>query len=166
MSAPREAVRAHVTRSPEATRALGRALGEALFAGAFVALVGELGSGKTVLVQGIAEALGAGGSVSSPSFVIVNEYRGRIPVFHVDLYRIGDARSLADLGYRELFYGDGVALVEWADRVPELLPADRLTATLSFEGPSDRRVTLAATGPLHAAALARVAFPTPQREDR
>lgn len=165
MSGPPEAARALVTRSPEETRAVGRALGSALFPGAFVALVGELGSGKTVLVQGVADALGAGASVSSPSFVIVNEYRGRIPVFHVDLYRISDARSLVDLGYRELFYGEGVALVEWADRVPELLPADRLTVGLAFEGPSDRRLTIEATGPVHAAALAKVALPRTSGKD-
>ena len=149
----RAAPHAIVTRSPDETRDLGRALGEVLAAGGFVALVGELGSGKTVLVQGIAEGLGCEGSVSSPSFVIVNEYRGRVPVFHVDLYRVSDPRSLDDLGYREIFYGDGVALVEWADRAPDLLPDERLDASLEIAGPEARRVTLAASGPAHAAAL-------------
>lgn len=142
-----------VTRSPEATRELGRSLGGYLLAGGFVALTGDLGSGKTVLVQGIAEGLGCVGGVSSPSFVIVNEYRGRVPIYHVDLYRVTDPRSLHDLGYREFFYGDGVALVEWADRVPDLLPADRLDVWLEFAGAEERQITLAARGVLHAAAL-------------
>jgi tRNA threonylcarbamoyladenosine biosynthesis protein TsaE len=142
-----------VTRSPEETRDLGRSLGGSLLAGGFVALTGDLGSGKTVLVQGIAEGLGCSGEVSSPSFVIVNEYRGRVPIYHVDLYRVTDPRSLHELGYREFFYGDGVALVEWADRVPDLLPADRLDASLEFVGAEERRITLAARGVLHAAAL-------------
>lgn len=142
-----------VTRSPDETRELGRSLGASLLAGGFVALVGDLGSGKTVLVQGIAEGLGCAGEVSSPSFVIVNEYRGRVPIYHVDLYRVTDSRSLHELGYREFFYGDGVALVEWADRVLDLLPADRLDVSLEFAGADERRITLAARGVLHAAAL-------------
>jgi tRNA threonylcarbamoyladenosine biosynthesis protein TsaE len=143
-----------VTRSPGETGRLGRALGGALTAGGFVALTGELGSGKTVLAQGIAEGLGFRGVASSPTFVIVNEYEGRLPVYHVDLYRVSDPASLEDLGYREIFYGDGVAVVEWADRVPSLLPADRLDAALEIAGADARSVTLTATGPVHAAALA------------
>jgi len=142
-----------VTRSAEETRELGRHLGGCLLAGGFVALTGDLGSGKTVLVQGIAEGLGCTGDVSSPSFVIVNQYRGRVPIYHVDLYRVTDPRSLEDLGYREFFYGDGVALVEWADRVPDLLPADRLDVSLELVAADERRITIAARGALHAAAL-------------
>lgn len=142
-----------VTRSPEETRDLGRLLGASLLPGGFVALVGDLGSGKTVLVQGIADGLGCSDGVSSPSFIIVNEYRGRVPIYHVDLYRVTDSRSLHELGYREFFYGDGVALVEWADRVPDLLPADRLDVSLELTGAEERRITLTARGVLHAAAL-------------
>ncbi|MBM3306802.1 MAG: tRNA (adenosine(37)-N6)-threonylcarbamoyltransferase complex ATPase subunit type 1 TsaE [Candidatus Eisenbacteria bacterium] len=142
-----------VTRSPDETRELGRALGRALPAGGFVGLLGELGSGKTVLAQGIALGLGCSGVVSSPSFVIVNEYAGRVPVIHVDLYRLSDAGPLHELGYRELFYGEGVALVEWADRVPELLPKDRLDVSLELVDAEVRRVTLTATGPAHAPAV-------------
>jgi len=146
-----------VTRSPGETGRLGRALGASLPAGGFVALTGELGSGKTVLAQGIAEGLGCPGVASSPTFVIVNEYEGRRPVYHVDLYRVSDPASLEDLGYREIFYGDGVAVVEWADRVPSLLPDDRLDASLEIAGADARRVTLVATGPAHAAALTEAA---------
>jgi tRNA threonylcarbamoyladenosine biosynthesis protein TsaE len=146
-----------VTRSPGETDRLGRALGGALPPGGFVALTGELGSGKTVLAQGIAAGSGYRGVASSPTFVIVNEYEGRLPVYHVDLYRVSDPASLEDLGYREIFYGDGVAVVEWADRVPSLLPGDRLDAALEIAATDARRVTLTATGPVHAAALADAA---------
>lgn len=107
-----------------------------------MALAGELGSGKTVVVQGIARGLGFDGYVSSPTFVIVNEYPGRIPIYHVDLYRIHDARSLLELGYREFFFTDGASLIEWADRVPELLPADRLDVRIDIEGPDVRRFAM------------------------
>ena len=124
-----------------------------------MALTGDLGSGKTVLVQGIAAGLEAG-DVASPSFVIVNEYRGRIPIYHVDLYRIADTGALEDIGYRELFYGDGAALVEWADRAPEVLPADRVNVTLGFTfgKPSCRLIAVWATGPIHEAALRSASF--------
>jgi len=145
-----------VTRSPEETRELGSALGGSLLAGCFVALTGDLGSGKTVLVQGIADGLGCAGEVSSPSFVIVNEYRGRVPIYHIDLYRVTDSRSLHDLGYREYFYGDGVTLVEWADRVPDLLPPDRLDVSIELTGAEERRITMLSRGALHSEALRAV----------
>lgn len=142
-----------VTRSPDETREFGRSLGGSLLAGCFVALTGDLGSGKTVLVQGIAEGLGCGGEVSSPSFVIMNEYRGRVPIYHIDLYRVTDSHSLHDLGYREYFYGDGVTLVEWADRVPDLLPSDRLDVSIELTGAEERRITVLPRGALHSAVL-------------
>lgn len=139
------------TSSPGATRAFGRALGGLLGPGAFVALTGDLGSGKTVVVQGVARGLGFRGRVTSPTFIIVREYRAEFVVYHVDLYRIENAGSLAGVGYREIFYGDGVTIVEWADRVPELLPDDRLDVRISVDGPTDRRFTVTACGPAHAA---------------
>lgn len=155
------------TTSPDATRSFGRTLGQMLNPGAFVALVGGLGSGKTVLAQGIARGLGFRGRVSSPTFVIVNEYEGRTPVYHVDLYRIERADDLVGIGYREFFYGDGVTIVEWADRVPELLPDDRLDIRIEFDSLDDpdprllcnpdlRRFILTASGPVHEALLQSV----------
>ncbi|MEA3408754.1 MAG: tRNA (adenosine(37)-N6)-threonylcarbamoyltransferase complex ATPase subunit type 1 TsaE [Candidatus Eisenbacteria bacterium] len=134
------------TASSDETRAFGRVLGSALSRGAFVGFEGQLGSGKTVAIQGAAEGLGYDGYVTSPTFVIVNEYEGRVPILHVDLYRIVDARELEDIGYREIFFVDGVALVEWADRVPELLPPDRLRVVIDIEGPDGRAFAVHAFG--------------------
>ncbi|MCK4408945.1 MAG: tRNA (adenosine(37)-N6)-threonylcarbamoyltransferase complex ATPase subunit type 1 TsaE, partial [Candidatus Eisenbacteria sp.] len=144
------------TASPDETRAFGRALGAALSRGGFVGFEGQLGSGKTVAIQGAAEGLGYEGYVTSPTFIIVNEYEGRVPILHVDLYRIEDARELEALGYREIFFVDGVALVEWADRAPELLPPDRLRVVIDIEGPDDRAFTVSAFGNGGAKLLARL----------
>ncbi len=145
------------TSSPDETRELGRALGALLEPGDLVALTGDLGSGKTVMIQGIARGLGFDGYVSSPSFVIVNEYDGRAPIYHVDLYRVEGADSLHDIGYRELFFGDGVALVEWADRAPELLPAERLEVRIGMTGRDGRVLAIEARGVRAAAVLGRLA---------
>lgn len=134
------------TTSPEQTREFGRALGRALSPGDFVGFDGQLGSGKTVAIQGAAEGLGHDGYVTSPTFVIVNEYEGRVPILHVDLYRIVDSRELEDIGYREIFFSDGVALVEWADRAPELLPPDRIRVRIDIEGADERAFTVEAEG--------------------
>jgi tRNA threonylcarbamoyladenosine biosynthesis protein TsaE len=144
------------TDSPEETRRLGRALGASLRPGGFVGFEGQLGSGKTVMIQGAAQALGFDGYVTSPSFVIVNEYPGRVPILHVDLYRIADPRELEDIGYREIYFGDGVALVEWADRAPEFLPPGRLTVAIEIVGESAREITITADGPEGENTLARL----------
>lgn len=134
------------TDSPEETRRFGRELGALLRPGDFVGLTGPLGSGKTVVIQGAAVGLGFDGYVTSPTFIIVNEYAGRVPIEHVDLYRITDARELMDIGYREFFFGDGVALVEWADRVPELLPDSRLDVEIGIAGEETREFNVSAHG--------------------
>jgi tRNA threonylcarbamoyladenosine biosynthesis protein TsaE len=131
------------------SRELGRALGRLLKAGDLIALYGDLGSGKTVLAQGISTGLGYDGYVSSPSFVIVNEYAGRVPILHVDLYRIHNPAEIEDLGYRELFFGDGVAIIEWAERAQELLPDERLDIRISIDAPDRRTITLDAHGDRH-----------------
>ena len=97
-------------------------LGGLLKTGDVVALIGDLGSGKTCLIQGICAGLDVEDDVTSPTFTLINEYRGRIPVAHVDLYRLEDAESVLDLGYDEYIDGDGVCLIEWADKFPDLLP--------------------------------------------
>jgi tRNA threonylcarbamoyladenosine biosynthesis protein TsaE len=131
-----------------ATQALGRALGQRLFRGAVVALVGQLGAGKTFLVRAIAEGLGVPDSriVSSPTFVLIQEYPGRLPVYHFDAYRLTKLAEFADLGVHEYFDGDGVCLVEWADRVEPLLPAERLHIHIDVTGDQSRRLTLTPTG--------------------
>lgn len=141
------------TASAEETRALGALLGSLLVPGVVVALYGDLGTGKTVFVQGVVRGLGFEGYVSSPSFVIVNEYDARLPVFHIDLYRTEGPDPLAGVDYREFLWSDGVALVEWAERAGALLPEDRLDVTIRAEDRSTRELDVAATGETSAEVL-------------
>ena len=138
-----------------ATEALGRQLAGLLFPGAVVALVGPLGAGKTHLARAIAEGLGLPDSrmVTSPTFVLIQEYPARLPVYHFDTYRLPNPAAFAELGAEEYLEGDGVCLVEWADRVEHLLPTDHLRITLEVTGETTRRVRLEATGPRHQALL-------------
>jgi tRNA threonylcarbamoyladenosine biosynthesis protein TsaE len=132
---------------PDATTAFGRRLAGLLFPGAVIALVGHLGAGKTHLVRAVAEGLGAPGrAVSSPTFVLIQEYRGRLPVYHFDAYRLRGAAEFFDLGAHEYFEADGVCLVEWADRVEAALPAEHLRLTLTTTGERSRRAALEARG--------------------
>jgi tRNA threonylcarbamoyladenosine biosynthesis protein TsaE len=138
----------------DATRRLGLALGRRLGAGSVVALVGPLGAGKTHLSRSIAEGLGADPRlVTSPTFVLIQEYPGRVPVYHFDAYRLAGAAPFAELGVHEYLEGDGACLVEWADRVAPCLPADHLRVELEVTGETSRRARMEATGPRHAAAL-------------
>jgi tRNA threonylcarbamoyladenosine biosynthesis protein TsaE len=131
-----------------ATVALGRRLGGLLFPGAVVALVGPLGAGKTHLVRAIAEGLGIRDSraVSSPTFVLIQEYAGRVPIYHFDAYRLRSEAEFFDLGAHEYFEGDGVCLVEWADRVAGALPAEHLRITLAMTGETSRRAVVEGHG--------------------
>ncbi len=138
-----------VSESTVQTRALGKRIGKLLKRGQVVALVGELGSGKTVLAQGIAMGLGVSPRAypRSPSFVLINEYKGKFPVYHFDLYRLNNIRELESIGYREYFYGQGVAVIEWAQKVEEALPDYYLRVELYFHGKRDRLIKLIAFGP-------------------
>jgi tRNA threonylcarbamoyladenosine biosynthesis protein TsaE len=111
-----------------ATEAFGRRLGERLFPGAVVALVGQLGAGKTHLTRAIAEGLGVKNpaAVNSPTFVLIQEYPARLPIYHFDAYRLSGSREFVELGVDEYFRGEGVCLVEWADKVSSTLPAEHL----------------------------------------
>ena len=113
------------------TIAFGKDFAALLRPGDVVALFGELGTGKTRLVQGVAAGLGVTGDVTSPSFTIINEYSGRLPVYHFDFYRLDDVKQLAALGLDEYFYGDGVCLIEWAERARAFLPLERVEVYLS-----------------------------------
>jgi tRNA threonylcarbamoyladenosine biosynthesis protein TsaE len=139
-----------------ATRALGQSLGRRLFPGAVVALVGQLGAGKTHLARAIAEGLGVPDSrcVTSPTFVLIQEYPARLPIYHFDAYRLPGAAAFADLGADELFEGEGVSLVEWADRVPQCLPAEHLRVTLTVTGETARQAKLEAFGKAYEEVLA------------
>lgn len=111
------------TRSPEETFAVGKSLGEKAFPGQVLTLTGDLGVGKTVFTQGLAEGLGIEEPVNSPTFTIVQVYEeGRLPFYHFDVYRIGDVEEMDEIGYEDYIYGDGVSLIEWADLIREILP--------------------------------------------
>jgi tRNA threonylcarbamoyladenosine biosynthesis protein TsaE len=130
------------------TQALGEQLGRLLDAGDVVCLYGELGSGKTVLSQGIAKGLGVSHerAVRSPSFVLIHRYQGRVPVYHADLYRLDGPMDVADIGLRELLGGDGVAVIEWADKLDALLPSERLDITLAHQTEEVRLIAISPWG--------------------
>lgn len=134
---------------PAATTAFAQRLAALLFPGAVVALIGTLGAGKTYLVRAIGEALGVGAIVNSPTFVLIQEYEGRLPIYHFDVYRLQKPAEFFELGVHEYFEGEGVCLVEWADRVAASLPADHLRVSIEVTGPTSRRLTVESTGPKH-----------------
>jgi len=129
-----------VTRSTDETLELARAVGELLRPGDVVSLVGELGAGKTVFARGVARALGVTELVVSPTFTIVREYEGRVPLVHVDVYRIDAVQELHDLGFEEVVRDDAVTIVEWGDMIDGLLPGDRLDVRLKPGAADDERV--------------------------
>src|SRR5262249_20582083 len=142
---------------PEATRALGRRLGEKLFPGAVIALVGQLGAGKTQLVRAVAAGLGVPDArvVTIPTSIPLQHHQGRRPdMDYSDVYRVANERVFEDLGVEEYLESeDWVCLIEWADRVAGCLPADHLRITLQVTGETSRRARLEATGPRHTALL-------------
>ena len=119
-----------VTRSADETFRLGETLGSMLRPGDTIALNGDLGAGKTCLAGGVGRALGIVGRVKSPSFALINEYEGEIPLYHMDVYRLESPAEVEDLGYEEYFYGAGVTLVEWAERIKSYLPEQRLNISI------------------------------------
>jgi len=135
------------TSSPEQTAGIGEALGRLLELGDVVALFGDLGSGKTVFAAGLARGLGVGPEyyITSPTFVLVNQYPGRLPFYHIDLYRLAGG-EVHGLGLEELLFGDGVAAIEWPERLGSLLPAERLEVHLHITGEQQRRLCLRAQG--------------------
>ncbi len=129
-----------LTRSTDETLELAGTVGELLRAGDVVSLVGDLGAGKTVFARGVARALGVTEPVVSPSFTIVREYEGRMPLVHVDVYRIDTVQELYDLGFEEFVRDDGVTVVEWGDMIDGLLPGDRLDVRLTPGATDDERI--------------------------
>lgn len=116
----------YTSRSPDETKNLGKKLGQLLQGSDLVALNGHLGAGKTCLVQGIAAGLNSRDHVTSPSFSLIKEYIGDKPIYHFDLYRLKQPEELEDLGYEDYFYGNGVTLIEWAEKVKHYLPKSML----------------------------------------
>jgi tRNA threonylcarbamoyladenosine biosynthesis protein TsaE len=131
-----------ISLSPEETQAVGARLGARLRAGDVVACIGELGAGKTCFLQGLARGLGVETDVTSPTFVLVNQYRGRLPVYHVDAYRTESLTELVDLGLQEMLQGDGVTVIEWADKLLPLLPPSTVTVTITGLGDQPREIVI------------------------
>jgi len=147
-------------KSPSATRKLGRKLGEELAEGDFIALIGELGAGKTLMVKAIAEGAGIPEAASSPTFALVNLYRGgRVALQHLDLYRLSGPAELFSLGFDDLLREPAATVCEWADKARDALPRDRLEIELEHAGPQKRNARLTATGP-RGEALLRAATST------
>ncbi|MFQ5834387.1 MAG: tRNA (adenosine(37)-N6)-threonylcarbamoyltransferase complex ATPase subunit type 1 TsaE [bacterium] len=136
-----------VTQNYEETQKLGKELGRSLPPGSIVALTGQLGSGKTTLVQGIGKGLGVRSLVKSPSFVIIHEYSGSVPLYHFDLYRIAHQEEIICLGYQDYFYQrKGIVVIEWAEKIEDFLPAEYLKIELEIVDLSKRRIALRAYG--------------------
>ena len=137
-----------VTRSPEQTRAFGRRIGEALTRGMVLSLKGDLGCGKTVFVQGLAAGLSVPETiyVTSPSYALIHEYPGRIPLFHVDLYRIEAPGGMDDLGLYDILDDDNVVAIEWAERIVEALPPEGMRIRFETVDDDTRNIYAAAYG--------------------
>jgi len=144
------------TGSPEETRELGRYIAGLLGPGGYVCLYGDLGAGKTTFVQGLADGLGAGDEyITSPTFSLVNVHKGRLTLYHIDLYRLSGPDDLEDIGFSE-FPGDGVAAVEWPERAGGELPGDRLEVRIDHAEEDGRMITLRALGASYAPLLEEV----------
>lgn len=139
------------------TLSFGKKLGSTLKIGEVIALTGELGAGKTTLVQAIATGLGIPSDVivCSPSYTLVNEYDGRIPLFHFDLYRLEDAKDIHELGFEEYLEGEGVSIIEWADIAPNLLPAEHLKIDIKIINEDEREMAVTALGERYKRVLSR-----------
>lgn len=142
------------TASTEETREIGRVIGVAAKAGDVILLVGELGAGKTVFTQGLGEGLGVEATVNSPTFVLLHEYHGRLPLYHYDLYRVDNLEATVGREWEEFLYGPGVSAVEWANRASALLPAEHLLIEFTIESETNRILELTASGSRHLDLLA------------
>jgi len=132
-----------ISNSPAETEAIGRRLAEDVGAGSALALTGDLGSGKTVFVKGLVVGLGSSTDVTSPTFTILHEYRGgRVTVYHFDFFRLEDRQSVARLGLDDYFFGDGVSVIEWADRFPEFIPEQARWILFEIKSQNQRAITI------------------------
>ncbi len=130
------------TLSAQETTALGQRIGAQLKSGDILALSGPLGAGKTTLIQGIAQGLEIKDYVTSPTFILINEYQGRLPFYHIDLYRLEDPAQIEDLGIFEYFEKDGIVVIEWAERLGDLLPENAKQIKIEVRGENKRKIWL------------------------
>lgn len=130
-----------ILKTEEETRELGRKVAQSLAAGDVIALAGDLGAGKTALTKAIAEGLGVKEMITSPTFTLVQEYYdGRLPLYHFDVYRIGEPEEMYELGYEEYFFGQGICVVEWADLILDLIPEGSLFIQMDYGQAEDERI--------------------------
>ena len=130
-----------VIKNEEETKKFGEKLCEKLTAGSIVALTGDLGTGKTTLTKAIAAGLGVTDVITSPTFNIVKQYdSGRLPLYHFDVYRIGDVDEMYEIGYEEYFFGDGVCVIEWADLIEEIIPDDAVRIEIEYGEKEGERI--------------------------
>jgi len=129
-----------ITKGADQTVALGRKIGAFLLPNDVVALIGLLGAGKTTLIQGIAEGVGVKDYVTSPTFIIINEYQGHLPFYHVDLYRLDEVKDIEDLGIEEYFNRGGVCVIEWAEKLKGLLPAKAERIEIEVISENERKI--------------------------
>ena len=134
------------TRSADETQKLGKIIGTAVTGGTVLALTGDLGSGKTAFVQGLARGLEVPDDyyITSPSYTLINEYPGRYPLFHVDLYRISDPVDMEDIGLYEILHSSGVVAIEWADRIEQKLLPDSINIHFELTGEKSRKISITA----------------------
>jgi tRNA threonylcarbamoyladenosine biosynthesis protein TsaE len=132
------------SRSPEETFLIGKIIGRNLIEKDIVALIGDLGAGKTCLAHGIARGLGVPDEyqITSPSFTLINEYPGRIMLYHFDLYRLSRASEMDDMGYEEYFFGQGVSIIEWANKVTGILPDESLFILINYTDENERNIII------------------------
>jgi tRNA threonylcarbamoyladenosine biosynthesis protein TsaE len=131
-----------ISNSPAETEAIGRQVAENIGVGSVLALKGDLGSGKTLFVKGVVDGLGSSADVTSPTFTIVHEYRGgRLPLYHFDLFRVENPQALARLGLDDYFFGDGISVIEWADRFPEFVPEQARWIFFEIKSETQRAIT-------------------------
>jgi tRNA threonylcarbamoyladenosine biosynthesis protein TsaE len=135
-----------ISQSPEDTRKIGAIIGELAQPGDILLLEGKLGAGKTCLTQGIAIGLGIDDYVLSPTFVIMRELYGRLPLYHIDLYRLDDIEESMDLGLDDYFYDDGLSVVEWAEKAISIMPRRHLLIRIDYINDTERRLLLEPSG--------------------
>lgn len=131
-----------VTHSAEETIQLGKKIGSLLQPGAIIAMEGNLAVGKTTITKGIAESLGIEEAITSPTFTLISEYEGKMPLYHMDVYRLDSCEDFINLGVEDLMYGDGVSIIEWSERVREELPKSTITLRLEIREDGGRDITL------------------------
>lgn len=143
-------------RNEEETLEFGRMIGKNMEEGILVCLNGDLGAGKTCLTKGIAQGLEIEEDVTSPTFILVEEYEGRLPLYHFDVYRIDDPEELYFIGFEEYLGKEAVVIIEWSSRIEEILPIERLDIDISRTGEDEREITLSAVGETAEALLRRL----------